>query len=102
VLAAALVGAACGDGDGGGGGDDAGPVATSPAPVSSGTDDGPTDPATTVTDGTTGAPAGTVGGTADVAVPELLQFTAPLVGGGEFDGASVAGTTTLFWFWAPF
>lgn len=35
------------------------------------------------------------------AVPELLQFTAPLVGGGEFDGAAYAGRTTAFWFWAP-
>jgi hypothetical protein len=38
---------------------------------------------------------------ADVVVPEALQFTAPLVGGGEFSGAAVAGKPTLFWFWAP-
>lgn len=36
-----------------------------------------------------------------VAVPEILQFTAPLVGGGTFDAAAVAGTPTVFWFWAP-
>jgi hypothetical protein len=36
-----------------------------------------------------------------VVVPEALQFTAPLVGGGEFSGAAVAGKPTLFWFWAP-
>jgi hypothetical protein len=45
------------------------------------------------------------GGTAPVdtgvVVPEALQFTAPLVGGGEFSGAAVAGKPTLFWFWAP-
>ena len=35
------------------------------------------------------------------AVPELLQFTAPLVGGGEFVGAAYAGRATAFWFWAP-
>ena len=35
------------------------------------------------------------------AVPESLQFTAPLVGGGTFDGAAVAGMPTVFWFWAP-
>ncbi len=34
-------------------------------------------------------------------VPELLQFTAPLVGGGEFNGADRAGQATAFWFWAP-
>lgn len=34
-------------------------------------------------------------------VPETLQFTAPLVGGGTFDGAAVAGKPTVFWFWAP-
>ena len=38
-------------------------------------------------------------GVADV--PELLQFTAPLVGGGEFAGARYAGRATAFWFWAP-
>ena len=34
-------------------------------------------------------------------VPEILAFTAPLVGGGTFDGAAVAGKPTVFWFWAP-
>jgi len=34
-------------------------------------------------------------------VPELLQFTADLVGGGTFDGAATAGKPTVFWFWAP-
>ncbi|HQZ33531.1 MAG TPA: hypothetical protein PK020_03850 [Ilumatobacteraceae bacterium] len=42
-----------------------------------------------------GAPAQPAG------VPELLQFTAPLVGGGEFDGAQRSGQATAFWFWAP-
>lgn len=36
-----------------------------------------------------------------VNVPELLQFTAPLVGGGEFNGADRGGRATAFWFWAP-
>jgi hypothetical protein len=36
-----------------------------------------------------------------VVVPEALQFTAPLVGGGTFDGAAAAGQPTVFWFWAP-
>jgi hypothetical protein len=38
---------------------------------------------------------------AAVVVPAALQFTAPLVGGGEFDGADVADKPTVFWFWAP-
>ena len=37
----------------------------------------------------------------DTAVPEALRFTAPLVGGGEFDGTTVAGRPVAFWFWAP-
>lgn len=44
-----------------------------------------------------GAPASSAGD----AVPEALQFTAPLVGGGQFDGASFAGRPVAFWFWAP-
>ena len=36
-----------------------------------------------------------------VVVPEALQFTAPLVGGGTFEGAAAAGKPTVFWFWAP-
>ncbi len=38
---------------------------------------------------------------AEIVVPELLNFTAQLVGGGEFSGAAAAGRTTAFWFWAP-
>lgn len=30
-----------------------------------------------------------------------LEFTAPLVGGGTFDGAASAGRPVAFWFWAP-
>ncbi|MEO7398881.1 MAG: hypothetical protein ABIW84_09980 [Ilumatobacteraceae bacterium] len=43
--------------------------------------------------------ASTATGSAEV--PELLQFTARLVGGGEFAGADYAGRATAFWFWAP-
>lgn len=35
------------------------------------------------------------------AVPAALQFRAPLVGGGEFDGNAAAGRPVAFWFWAP-
>ena len=70
----------------------------------------PTDATTPITDAPAPAPAATGGDTsttepatteAAVVVPEALQFTAPLVGGGTFDGAAVAGKPTVFWFWAP-
>jgi len=55
----------------------------------------------TTTESTTGSddPAPTEAPAA--VVPEALAFTAPLVGGGTFDGAAVAGKPTVFWFWAP-
>ena len=31
----------------------------------------------------------------------VLQFSAPLAGGGEFVGTSLAGRPAVFWFWAP-
>ena len=34
-------------------------------------------------------------------VPDVLRFSAPTVGGGEIDATSLAGTPTVFWFWAP-
>ncbi|MEX0848088.1 MAG: hypothetical protein WD023_09945 [Ilumatobacteraceae bacterium] len=38
----------------------------------------------------------------DASVPEIMQFTASLVGGsGTFDGAAEAGRPVAFWFWAP-
>lgn len=33
--------------------------------------------------------------------PEALQFTAPLVGGGEINAATLSDKPTAFWFWAP-
>lgn len=33
--------------------------------------------------------------------PELLDFTATTVGGESFEGASLAGSPTVLWFWAP-
>ena len=49
--------------------------------------------------GTTATTTGDAG--LDSAVPEALRFTAPLVGGGQFDGAAPAGRPVAFWFWAP-
>lgn len=33
--------------------------------------------------------------------PAVLDFTAETVGGETFDGATLAGKPTVFWFWAP-
>lgn len=87
--------AACGDeGTAGSAGSDT----TASATVATAT----TEPATTAgsvsTDPSTGAPASSA---APTVVPEVLQFSAPLVGGGTFDGAAVAGTPLALWFWAP-
>lgn len=54
--------------------------------------DPPTDPATS------GAASPQVTGTA---VPEVLDFEAPLLGGGSLKGADLAGKDVAFWFWAP-
>jgi hypothetical protein len=34
-------------------------------------------------------------------VPEVLDFEAPLLGGGSLQGADLAGKDVAFWFWAP-
>ncbi len=56
----------------------------------------PTAPAVVEAAPETAAPADAL-----VAVPALLQFTAPLVGGGELVGDELAGKPTAFWFWSP-
>lgn len=33
--------------------------------------------------------------------PEVLQFAAPLLGGGSLDFTEFAGRTVAMWFWAP-
>ncbi len=38
---------------------------------------------------------------APAAVPEILDFQAPLVGGGTLEGAELAGAPVAVWFWAP-
>lgn len=59
----------------------------------------PAAPSTPGTDGDAGTPAT---GTPAAAPIELLSFTAPLVGGGSFDGARYATERPVaFWFWAP-
>jgi hypothetical protein len=35
-------------------------------------------------------------------VPDILRFTAPVIGGGDLDvGQTYAGDPVAFWFWAP-
>lgn len=41
------------------------------------------------------------GASAPAAVPEILDFRAPLVGGGTLEGAELAGAPVAVWFWAP-
>ncbi|KOX16967.1 redoxin domain-containing protein [Nocardiopsis sp. NRRL B-16309] len=84
---AVLLLSACGAPDGGDG-----PAA--PADAASPTDTAPTDAATTDT-----APADAPGDGADVAAH--LDFTAPAVGGGDVEGADLAGDPVVLWFWAP-
>ena len=104
AVALALVVSACSSsGDDGADADaDATVVAgtdATPAPDGTPADTAPSGDPTTEPMPTTGTDAETTA--PDVVVPEALRFTAPLVGGGEFDGASYAGTPTVFWFWAP-
>jgi hypothetical protein len=39
--------------------------------------------------------------TGAAAVTDALDFTAPFVGGGTLEGASLEGRAVLLWFWAP-
>lgn len=57
------------------------------------------DPSEDSADEQSAEPADAGDGTA--ATPELLDFTATTVGGDSFDGASLAGSPTVLWFWAP-
>jgi thiol-disulfide isomerase/thioredoxin len=53
-------------------------------------------------DAPAGDGAGGPGGGDPVAPAEALrEFTGEKVGGGSFDGASLAGKPTALWFWAP-
>lgn len=67
---------------------------TQPAPTPSSTVSG-SDP------GGGSAPAPAPSTVAGLVVPEPLMFTAPLVGGGSFDGTAYAGTPLALWFWSP-
>lgn len=49
----------------------------------------------------TDAPGTPGGGRQPPAVPAVLDFDAAQVSGAPFDPRSLAGTDTVFWFWAP-
>lgn len=46
-------------------------------------------------------PSSGTGKAAPGSSPEILGFTASLVGGGMLDGADLAGAPVAMWFWAP-
>ncbi len=54
-------------------------------------------PAATQAPAVADAPADSGG----AATPAALQFSAPLVGGGDIEAAALAGRPVLLWFWAP-
>ena len=115
IVAFVLIGAACSSGTS--------PEAGAPTTVSAEDDEAGADPtAETSTESTneptdessdesSDAPAASVTDPAEdspdtispaAQAPEALQFTAPLVGGGEIDlAAGFDDKPTVFWFWAP-
>ncbi|SDU76668.1 redoxin domain-containing protein [Jiangella alkaliphila] len=58
-------------------------------------------PAATPEPTTPAPPAQTSPAAPAVALPEELDFTAPTVAGGTFEGASLLGRPAVLWFWAP-
>ncbi|WP_165988186.1 redoxin domain-containing protein [Streptomyces sp. YIM 98790] len=91
---AALLLTACGSGSG-----DQEPDAGGGTPA------GDQEPAPDGTPGATPEDTGPAEGTGEdqggATVPEELRWTAPAVGGGEFDASALAGSPAVLWFWAP-
>jgi ABC-type glycerol-3-phosphate transport system substrate-binding protein len=52
-------------------------------------------------DGSSPVPATATAEGVGATAPEVLRFSAPIVGGGELDGSTLAGRPAAFWFWAP-
>ena len=49
-----------------------------------------------------GAPdAASTAGEAATGTAQALDFSAPLVGGGQLEGGDLAGRDVVLWFWAP-
>jgi hypothetical protein len=82
VLALAVAACTSGPGTGSTSSPGTGAVASDPRSVSQGA-----------------AGGGASGGS--VEVPAILDFEAPLVGGGTLRGADLAGAPVAVWFWAP-
>ncbi len=83
LTAAALILSACGRGA------EDPTEAASPAPV-------------TATSTSASSPDGNATASASAAnVPALLRFTGTTLAGEAFDGAGLAGSRVVFWFWAP-
>ncbi|HSK55130.1 MAG TPA: redoxin domain-containing protein [Jiangellales bacterium] len=76
---------------------DAAPTAGSDEPAATPT----VEAAPSVPDETASPAEPEVGAEPAVEVPEILDFTAQTLEGETFEGASLADTDTLLWFWAP-
>lgn len=85
--------AACGDDSATTGG------SSTPSATSSTTSSPSEEPSEASSQEPSAEPADAGEGTAET--PTLLDFTATTVGGGSFEGASLAGSPTVLWFWAP-
>lgn len=81
---------------------DASPDAGAPAPSSTaGTTI--TESSMTVPDATSTVPGGESSTTAATGpVPESINWTAPLIGGGEIDMSGFRDRGVMLWFWAPY
>jgi hypothetical protein len=71
---------------------------TSDPPASSGTEGVRPQPSSVTSDPPASEPDGRG---LTPTVPDVLRFSAPLVGGGEIELATLAGRPVLLWFWAP-
>jgi hypothetical protein len=99
ILAATVL-AACG----GGAARSSGDTAAAPTGTQGGAP--PTAPPTDATPATAAPPTRVPSDPSDEAtsgatVPAALQFSAPLVGGGDIELGALAGRPVLLWFWAP-
>jgi hypothetical protein len=95
VIGAVALLAACGSVDPGAAGS-APPSAAAPAATTAA-------PATTAANpvGSASIATSTAPRPAPAGITAVLAFTAPVLGGGSLDGASLAGKPVAFWFWAP-
>jgi hypothetical protein len=104
LAGAVLALAACG------GSDDAAPTAAPATTAATTASTAGSATATSPIDGTAPAPGavapatdptGETGGAVVADPPDALAFSAPLIGGGDIEMASLAGRPVLLWFWAP-